>query len=71
MTTKNATCEVCKKRHLRFYVTAIQPWSYLNGSKCRVVIKCSACGYVDEITDLVQHVSPQYLDDLLTLTPAE
>lgn len=66
MATKNTVCEMCKKRHLRFYVTAIQ-----YGSKCQVVIKCSACGYIDDITDLVNQVSKQYIDDLLNNTEVE
>jgi len=60
MATKNAICEVCKKRYLRFYIT---PGTC--GGKCQVVVKCSACGYIDDITDLVMQVSKQYIDDLL------
>lgn len=58
--TKNATCETCKKRYLRTYVTAIQ-----YGTKCQVVIKCASCGYVDDITDLVNQVPKHYINDLL------
>jgi len=35
------------------------------GLKCQVVMNCTACGFVEDITKDVNQVSKQHLDDLL------
>jgi len=47
-------------QHVFINATAVQ-----YGSKCQVVINCTVCGYVEDISEDVNHVSKQQLDDLL------
>ena len=46
--------------HISINVTSVN-----YGAKVRVVISCSVCGFVSEVTEHVEQVSKQYLDDLL------